>query len=64
VFGDLHDPTSVVRRMLAEAGQGARVLRPDMNTHPQVFYLELDPRLQGKVDGAPSLWHPTLGGKD
>jgi tetrathionate reductase subunit B len=64
VFGDLHDPHSTVSRMLVEAAGGTRVLRPEMNTHPQVFYLGLDPDLDGKVEGAPSLWQPTLGGKE
>jgi tetrathionate reductase subunit B len=56
VFGDLADPTSTARRLLD--GAAPRVLRPEMHTSPQVFYLGLEPALQGKVEGEPTLWRP------
>ena len=59
VFGDLADPHSEVSRMLAEHQGEVRVLKPEQNTHPNVFYIGLDPRFQGRVDGAPTLWRPT-----
>ena len=60
VFGDLNDAASAPRRLLAARDAEARVLRPEMGTHPQVFYLGLDPRLSGKVEGEPTLWRPML----
>ncbi len=58
VFGDLKDPDSAVNRLLAEAGETEeiKVLRPEMETSPHVFYIGLDTRFQGKVDGQAALW--------
>lgn len=42
MFGDLHDPHSLIRREL-DAHQGeTRVLYPEKGTEPRVFYLHLD----------------------
>lgn len=60
VFGDLNDPASAPRQLLAQHADDVHVLRPDMNTQPQVFYLGLDARLSGKVEGAPALWRPSV----
>jgi tetrathionate reductase subunit B len=59
VFGDLADPKSEVSRLLAENRSEVRVLKPEQNTHPNVFYIGLDPRFAGRVDGTPTLWRPT-----
>jgi len=56
VFGNLADPSSAARRLL-DSGQ-ARVLRPEMRTGPQVYYLGLEPALQDKVIGEPTRWRP------
>jgi Fe-S-cluster-containing dehydrogenase component len=40
IFGDLRDPESEVNRILAE--QRIYVLKPEMGTEPQVWYLDLD----------------------
>ncbi len=58
VFGDLADPHSEVSRLLAEYRGEVRVLKPEENTHPNVFYIGLDPRFSGRVEGAPTLWRP------
>ena len=58
LFGDLRDPGSTVSRLLAESP--AKVLRPEMHTGPQVFYLGLDDAFLGKVEGDPTLWKPSL----
>jgi tetrathionate reductase subunit B len=49
VFGDLNDPDSAVSKMAREPG--VSVLRPEMNTQPNVFYIGLDPALDGRVTG-------------
>ncbi|PWV63200.1 sulfate reduction electron transfer complex DsrMKJOP subunit DsrO [Plasticicumulans acidivorans] len=59
IFGDLRDPQSSVRRLLAEHQGEIKVLKPEQGTVPQVFYLGLDPRFAGKVDGEAALWRPS-----
>jgi Fe-S-cluster-containing dehydrogenase component len=39
-FGDLRDPESAVSKILAE--RNISVLKPDMGTKPNAFYLDLD----------------------
>jgi tetrathionate reductase subunit B len=59
IFGDLNDPQSEVSRILKARKDEVRVLKPEENTRPQVYYLGLDPRFEGRVDGAPTLWRPS-----
>ncbi|CAO3455690.1 Tetrathionate reductase subunit B [Azospirillum argentinense] len=57
IFGDLNDPDSAVATLVRE--ENPKVLKPEQGTQPRVFYLGLDPRFQGKVDGTPTLWRPS-----
>jgi tetrathionate reductase subunit B len=41
IVGDLSDPDSAVAKLLAAAGQSARVFKPEAGTEPQVFYVGL-----------------------
>lgn len=54
IFGDLNDPESTVSKIVA--AQSTKVLRPEMGTRPQVYYVGLDGRFQSKVEGQATLW--------
>jgi tetrathionate reductase subunit B len=59
IFGDLADPKSAVSKLVSEHAADVRVLKPEQATRPNVFYLGLDPRFEGRVDAAPTLWRPS-----
>ena len=44
---------------LSSSSSSARVLKPDESTKPNVFYIGLDARFEGRVDAAPTLWRPS-----
>jgi tetrathionate reductase subunit B len=56
IFGDLNDAASQVRQLVDQ--HKVKVLRPEMATQPHVFYLGLDQRFQGRVEGEGTLWQP------
>ena len=58
IFGDLNDPDGELRRRLDAAKDELKVLKPELGTEPRVFYIGLDPRFQGKVEGQGTLWQP------
>ena len=59
IFGDRADPNSQVSKILAERKSEVRILKPEQHTRPNVYYLGLDERFAGRVEGAPTLWHPS-----
>lgn len=61
IFGDLNDPNSVVHQLLTE--NKVKVLKPEQGTQPHVFYLGLDTRFAGHVEGEATLWQPSKHGK-
>jgi tetrathionate reductase subunit B len=48
-FGDLTDPESTVSRALARAP--VSTLRPELGTHPRVYYIGLDERALEAEEG-------------
>ncbi|ADO48402.1 tetrathionate reductase subunit TtrB [[Enterobacter] lignolyticus] len=58
IIGDLKDPDSAISRLLAQHHAEVKVLKPENNTRPQVFYLGLDDAFVTPLQGhaQPSLW--------
>ncbi len=61
IFGDINDPASEISRRIAAEKPRLKVLKPEAGTKPQVFYVGLDERFVGKVDGEGALWKPRAG---
>lgn len=62
LFGDLNDADGQLRRELAAAGDQVKVLKPEQHTSPNVFYIGLDARFEGKVAGEAARWAPLSHG--
>ncbi len=66
IFGDLNDAEGELRRRLDAAKRSdpgaVKVLKPESGTRPNVFYIGLDHRFQGRVDGQAALWRPSEHG--
>lgn len=58
IFGDLNDPQGELRRRLDAAKAEVKVLKPEQGTDPRVYYIGLDERFQGRVEGQGTLWQP------
>ena len=58
IFGDLNDANGVLRKQLAANKDKLKVLKPEQGTKPQVYYIGLDERFEGKVEGQGTLWKP------
>ncbi len=54
VFGDIRNPNSEISKLLDEFD--VKVLRPEMKTDPHNFYIGMDGRFEGKVQGEPPVW--------
>ncbi len=51
VIGDLNDPSSEISRRMEAHKDEIRVLKPDMNTDPHVYYIGLPEAFVNEVDG-------------
>jgi tetrathionate reductase subunit B len=61
IFGNVNDPESEISRRFKAADGKVRVLQPEANTRPNVYYIGLDERLDGRVNGlstADMMWRP------
>lgn len=55
IIGDLNDPNSLASQTLVENQGDVRVLKPDMNTAPRVYYIALPEEFVNGVDGQTSV---------
>ncbi len=62
IFGDINDADGELARRLKDAQGELKVLKPELDTAPRVFYIGLDPRFAGKVEGEATLWKPRAHG--
>lgn len=58
VIGDINDPNSVISQLLTANKDDIKVLKPENNTHPHVFYIGMDERFVSHVDGQAALYEP------
>ena len=47
-----------IARLLKASQPQLKVLKPELDTAPRVFYIGLDERFSGKVEGGGTLWKP------
>lgn len=55
VIGDLNDPNSIASQMIAEHKDEVKVLKPDMNTAPRVYYIGMPDEFVDGVEGQTSV---------
>ena len=58
MFGDVNDVEGEFARLLKASQPQLKVLKPELDTAPRVFYIGLDERFSGKVEGGGTLWKP------
>jgi tetrathionate reductase subunit B len=58
IFGDLNNFSGELYRLVNSYRASLKVLKPEMKTRPDVFYLGLDNRFQGWVENQSSLVRP------
>lgn len=58
VIGDINDPNSAVSRLLAEHQKDIKVLKPNENTKPHVFYIGMNERFTQQIEGQAAIYSP------
>ncbi|MDV2857476.1 sulfate reduction electron transfer complex DsrMKJOP subunit DsrO [Oceanimonas smirnovii] len=58
VIGDLNNPHSQARQLMAGHADDIKVLKPEQGTSPQVYYIGLGDEFLDRIDGQPGLWSP------
>lgn len=56
IIGDFNDPNSKVSQLYQQHKHELKVLKPEAETSPHVFYLGLDDAFVSKIDGQAMLW--------
>lgn len=55
IIGDLNDPSSTISQLLKENQDEIKVLKPDMNTSPRVYYIGMPDAFVNGVEGQTSV---------
>src|SRR5699024_4785568 len=55
IIGDLNDPDSIINQVMQENKGDIKVLKPDMNTKPRLFYIGLPDDCVDGVEGQTSV---------
>lgn len=55
VIGDLNDPNSQISQLIQENKNDIKVLRPESNTSPQVFYIGMNETFEQEINGEPAV---------
>jgi len=55
IIGDLNDPNSLISQQLKENSDDIKVLKPDMNTAPRVYYIGMPDEFVNGVEGQTSV---------
>ena len=58
VIGDINDPKSHVSQLIAEHGDDLKVLKPNENTRPHVFYIGMNERFVHPLQGQSAIFEP------
>ena len=58
IFGDLNNASGQLHRLINNYRGSLKVLKPEMKTRPNIFYIGLDERFQGRVESQASIGQP------
>lgn len=58
MIGDIKDDSSLVSQLLVANKEDIKIIKPEMNTKPHVFYIGLDAAFESQVEGQVNLWSP------
>lgn len=58
VIGDINDPNSAVSRLLVAHQKDIKVLKPNENTKPHVFYIGMNERFTQQIEGQAAIYSP------
>jgi len=58
VIGDIKDPNSHISHLMREHQNDIKVLKPEENTQPHVFYIGMDDAFTSNVDGKVAIYDP------
>ncbi|MCW8335281.1 sulfate reduction electron transfer complex DsrMKJOP subunit DsrO [Vibrio paucivorans] len=58
IIGDLNDPNSEIQRLLTQHKDDIKVLKPEANTKPHVFYIGMSERFTSQIQGQAAIYDP------
>ncbi|UJF17350.1 4Fe-4S dicluster domain-containing protein [Vibrio sp. SS-MA-C1-2] len=58
VIGDIKDSNSKVSQLLLKHKDDIKVLKPEENTHPHVFYIGMNERFTSYIEGKAAIYEP------